>query len=128
MLCFSVVLYADNSRLVYLPGLCSVLYPLDPWDHPDFCLDKYRRWIISLNSRTFRDKVIARRLLADNLIIRRFIELERRDGSDVHNEQLLQHMQGCGRASFIIFLDIITDMNPIFAFKRTEFEALLDRP
>ncbi|XP_065193353.1 uncharacterized protein LOC135824548 [Sycon ciliatum] len=100
----------------------------NPWDHPDFCLDKYRRWIISLNSRTFRDKVIARRLLADNLIIRRFIELERRDGSDVHNEQLLQHMQGCGRASFIIFLDIITDMNPIFAFKRTEFEALLDRP
>ncbi|XP_065193034.1 uncharacterized protein LOC135824231 [Sycon ciliatum] len=100
----------------------------NPWDHPDFCLDKYRRWIISLNSRTFRDKVIARRLLADNLIIRRFIELERRDGSDVHNEQLLQHMQGFGRASFIIFLDIITDMNSLWAFKRTEFEALLDRP
>ncbi|XP_065193733.1 uncharacterized protein LOC135824918 isoform X2 [Sycon ciliatum] len=100
----------------------------NPWDHPDFCLDKYRRWIISLNSRTFRDKVIARRLLADNLIIRRFIELERRDGSDVHNEQLLQHMQGFGRASFIIFLDIITDMNSLWAFKRTEFEALLHRP
>ncbi|XP_065194192.1 uncharacterized protein LOC135825385 [Sycon ciliatum] len=100
----------------------------NPWDHPDFCLDKYRRWIISLNSRAFRDKAIARMLLADNLDIRHFIELERREGSNVHNEQLLQHMQGSGRASFIIFLDIITDMNSLFAFKRTEFEALLDRP
>ncbi|XP_065177644.1 uncharacterized protein LOC135808388 [Sycon ciliatum] len=100
----------------------------NPWDHPDFCLDKYRRWIISLDPRTFRDKVIARRLLADNLIIRHFRALEKSAGPNVHNEELLQHLQGCGRASFIIFLDIITDMNSLFAFKRTEFEALLDRP
>ena len=99
----------------------------NPWDHPDFCLDKYRRWIISLNPRTFRAKTIALRLLADYLIIRHFIEQERHDALDVHNEELLQHLQGFGHASLIIFLDI-TDMSPIFAFKRAEFEALLDRP
>ena len=73
-------------------------------------------------------KTIALRLLADNLIIRHFIEQERHDASDEHNEELLQHLQGFGHASFIIFLDIMTDMSPIFAFKRAEFEALLDRP